>query len=263
MKIDYSEQQQLFSEKFGRFTQMLQSKSRIAVLTGAGVSTLSSIPDFRGTGGVYTKKYGNLSVEDILHIDFFHEHPEIFYQWAGEVWFRLEQYEPNVVHRMVAMMEHKGLIDGVFTQNIDMLHQRAGSANVWEVHGSPMHNHCTVCGREYSYRDIVATASQGKVPRCECGGVIKPDIILYGESLDQKLLARAEEVFGYKCDLCIVLGSSLNVSPVNLLPRMAVSHGSSLVIVNAQDTSLDGYCDVRFRDLKQFSEAVIEYLGKR
>ncbi|MDD2231551.1 MAG: NAD-dependent deacetylase [Sphaerochaetaceae bacterium] len=261
--IDYSEDPSAFEPKFKRFENALSKARYIAVLTGAGVSTLSGIPDFRGTGGIYTKQYNHLDVESLLNIDFFHQHPEIFYKWAADVWFKLENYKPNIVHETVARMEKMGVIHEVFTQNIDMLHQRAGSKEVYEVHGSPMHNYCTRCNKHYSYEQIAPTASKGEVPYCSCGGVIKPDIVFYGEMLNPHTLQKAEEIFGRRCDMCIVLGSSLNVSPVNQLPYMAISHGSALAIVNAQDTPLDGYATFRFRDLKQTCTALNGYLDRK
>lgn len=262
--IDYSEAESRFSEKFKLLSGFMDESRRIAVLTGAGVSTLSGIPDFRGTGGIYTKQYHQMNVEDILSIDFFHLHPEIFYKWAADVWFKLERHQPNIVHHTVARMERMKLIQEVFTQNIDLLHQRAGSKEVYEVHGSPMHNHCTRCRKHFSYEQVAPVASRGEVPHCDsCNGVIKPDIVFYGEALNHHMLMKAEETFGRSCDLCIVLGSSLNVSPVNQLPYMAVSHGSRLVIVNAQETPLDGYAAIRFRDLKQTCQAIDGYLDAK
>lgn len=254
---DYSEREDIFEPKFEKFASLLESSRRIGVLTGAGVSTMSGIPDFRGSGGLYTKEYERLPVERILDIDFFHSHPEIFYRWAADVWFKLENYEPNIVHKTLARMERLGIVKEVFTQNIDLLHRRAGSKNVYEVHGSPEHNYCVKCHKHFSYEEIAPIASKGEVPYCtRCGGVVKPDIVFYGEALDSSVLMRAEEVFGRLCDLCVVLGSSLNVGPINQLPYLAVAHGAALVIVNAQGTPMDGYATLRFRDLRQTCEAL-------
>lgn len=261
--LDYSEAPEVFNPKFELFEQRLSKSRYIAVLTGAGVSTMSGIPDFRGTGGIYTSKYEHMDVEKILNIDFFNTHPEIFYKWAADVWFKLENYKPNIVHETVARMGRLGVIHEVFTQNIDLLHQAAGFKEIYEVHGSPMHNYCTSCHKHYSYEQIAPIASQGKVPYCSCHGVIKPDIVFYGEMLNPHTLQKAEEIFGRRCDMCMVLGSSLNVSPVNQLPYMAVQQGSTLVIVNAQETPLDDYATFRFNDLNQTCQALNKYLDKK
>lgn len=259
--IDYSEDLSVFNPKIEQLVSLIKNARKIAILTGAGVSTLSGIPDFRGNGGIYTKEFNQLSVEQILSIDFFYAHPEIFYKWASNVWYQLENYEPNVVHKLLAVMEQKGYVKEIFTQNIDMLHQKAGNKEVYEVHGSPMHNYCTNCHRHYSYEQVAPKASKGEVPLCEtCKSVIKPEIVLYGEALHAYTLKKAEEVFSRQCDLCIVLGSSLLVGPVNQLPYMASMHNSKLVIVNAQETPLDGYADLIFKDLKQVSEALLKAL---
>lgn len=260
--IDYSEDEDVFQSRYLKFEQLLKDSRYPAVLTGAGVSTLSGIPDFRGTGGVYTQQFNHLDVEEIIEINFFHRHPEIFYQWAADVWYKLEDYEPNIVHKALAEMEACGKLHEVFTQNIDLLHQKAGSREVYELHGSPMHNYCTRCHAHYSYEQVSPTAREGKVPYCSCGGVIKPDIVFYGEGLDSHTWQKADEVFGRRCDLCIVLGSSLNVSPVNQLPYLAYRHGCPLIIVNAQETPLNGFARHVFRDLRQFSQALLTTLGK-
>ncbi len=253
---DYSERSDLFSKKFQQFVQLLTDSRRIRVFTGAGVSTLSGIPDFRGAHGIYTDPWHGMDVEQILSIDFFAEHPDVFYKWAKDVWYGLENYQPNIVHKTVADLESKHYIDGVYTQNIDMLHQRAGSKVVYEVHGSPMHHYCRTCGAHYSYEEIAPIVRSGKVPTCKrCGGVIKPDIVFYGENLNESILHRAWEEFSH-ADLCLVFGSSLTVQPAASFPRIAVESGAKLVIVNAQRTYLDQLASLRFTDLQQFCEAL-------
>ena len=134
---EYREGEGLFKAKFDSFTRILESSGKVAVFTGAGVSTLSGIPDFRGKHGVYTSPWKGLPVEEILSIDYFYREPGIFYAWAEEVWYHLEDYEPNICHKALAKMEQKGLLNtGLFTQNIDFMHQRAGSRLVYELHGS-------------------------------------------------------------------------------------------------------------------------------
>ena len=260
---DYSEKKEIFDAKFERFKKLLDGSKRMTVLTGAGVSTLSGIPDFRGQHGVYTDPWMGLPVEEIISLTFFRKNPDIFYKWAKDVWYCLEDYEPNIVHKVVAKLEEKGKTEGVFSQNIDMLHQRAGSRHVYELHGSPEYSYCTECGKSYPYSEMSPIVRRGEVPLCAaCGGVIKPNIVFYEESLPQDVLRIANKAF-CNTDLCLVLGSSLTVYPVASYPRMAINSGVKVVYVNAQDcTSYNAFdFELHFKDLKQFSEALYNYLS--
>lgn len=257
---EYAETSEVFSPRFEELTRLISSSRKLRIFTGAGVSTLSGIPDFRGAHGVYTDPWHGMDVEDIISLDFFHDRPDIFYQWAKDVWYRLEDYGPNIVHRVIAKLEQKGFSNGVYTQNIDMLHQRAGSRAVYEIHGSPAHHYCTNCGKHYTYARIAPLVRAGELPVCDqCGGVIKPDIVFYGENLDGNLLNRAWEDFSH-ADLCLVLGSSLTVQPAASLPRLSAQGGGKIVIVNAQPTDQDRSAVLRFRDLSQVFEALDVWL---
>ncbi len=254
------EKEAAFTKKFEILKALIQGSRSTVVLTGAGISTLSGIPDFRSSKGVYSSTWENYQVEEILSISFFLQHPEIFYAWAKEYWYKLDQYQPNIVHAILAMLEKKGYMEGLFTQNIDMLHKRAGSRKCYEVHGSAEHHHCTNCNAYYSYLQVAPIVLQGQVPRCnQCDSVIKPDIVFYGENLDGFTLSRAYEMFGH-AQLCIVLGSSLVVQPAASFPAYTVHRGAPLVIVNAQKTSFDGSATLRFTDLQQFSHAMAQFL---
>ena len=244
-------------EKLDQLTALLKGARHTIALTGAGVSTLSGIPDFRSANGLYAQDWHGMSVEEILSIDVFRAHPEYFY--GMRIFVQPEgRYQPNIVHSVLARMERQGLMGTVFTQNIDRLHTLAGSRDVVELHGSATTNHCLKCGAQYPFAQIVETACQGKVPHCpKCGGVIKPDIVFYGENLDERALDRAVEETR-RCDLMLVLGTSLVVQPAASLPVMAARHGAKLVIVNAQPTPLDDYATLRFADLK----AVFEHLDR-
>lgn len=222
-------------------------------LTGAGVSTLSGIPDFRSAGsGVYTKPWHGRSVEEILSIDCFSVHPELFYQWATEFVYRGEDFSPSIVHTSLAELEKKGYLRRLYTQNIDALHTRSGSRNVGELHGSAANHHCLSCGAYYSYAEIAPRVMAGEVPHCtRCGKLVKPDIVFYGEGLDDRLWREAEEDFT-RADLLLVLGSSLTVYPVASLPELTLHAGGKVVIVNAQPTSLDRYAAGKFDDLRSF-----------
>jgi NAD-dependent deacetylase len=239
--------------------QAIQDSEDTAVFTGAGVSTLSGIKDFRGKDGVYAKPWQGHSVEDILSLPFFKRDPAIFYAWAREFCYCLDRFSPCIVHTMLTHLEEKGLIGGVMTQNIDVLHQKAGTRHVLEVHGSPSCHHCLKCHKTYDYDAIAPTVMKGEVPHCHCSGVIKPDIIFYGESLDGKTL---DECFSWaeRCQLMIVLGSSLTVQPAASIPLVAWQSGAQLCIVNAQPTSLDSIATWHFDDLKTFAEAIEERL---
>lgn len=250
-----------FREDFKHLVDLIDSSRAMTAFTGAGVSTLSGIPDFRGSHGVYTDPWNGMDVEEIISLDFFANHPEVFYAWAKDVWYHLEDYEPNVVHRTLASLEKKGILKALYTQNIDMLHQRAGSKNVYEVHGGPEHHHCTKCLAEYGYDYVAPIVRAGEVPRCtKCGGVIKPDIVFYGENLDENVLQSAWRDFS-NTDLCLVLGSSLVVQPAASFPMIAFRSGAKVIIVNAQPTSQDYYATLRFDDLGQTFEALSKVYG--
>lgn len=227
-----------------------ESKHTVA-FTGAGVSTLSGIRDFRGTGGFYTGSYHGKQVEDLLSLDLFHHDPSLFYGWAREFVYVLDTFQPSVVHRVLSTMEKKKLLSGLYTQNIDVLHHKAGSERVWEIHGSPMTHHCLSCGTMATYEEVAPTVQLHQVPHCSaCGGILKPDIVFYGEQLDSALLDRAYREMG-KADLVLVLGSSLTVQPAASLPMATYYHGGKIVIVNAQETPLDKYAKLRFHDLRE------------
>ncbi len=246
-----SETLQQFEKKFSILKPMILHAKRMTVFTGAGVSTLSGIPDFRSSKGIYSKKWEGLDVEHILSISFFMQHPDVFYTWAKEFWYHLDTYEPNVVHRTLAKLEAKGYLRSLYTQNIDMLHQKAGSKKQYEVHGSAAHHYCTNCHAHYTYEQVAPIVLKDEVPYCTaCGSLIKPDIVFYGENLNSHVLGRAYEDFSHT-DLCLVLGSSLRVQPAASFPMYATQNGAPLVIVNAQQTTQDGAATLRFVDLEK------------
>ncbi|MCQ2411756.1 MAG: Sir2 family NAD-dependent protein deacetylase [Sphaerochaetaceae bacterium] len=255
----YAESKEDFEPKFQSLVKLMEGSRHMTVFTGAGVSTLSGIPDFRGKHGVYTDPWQGMDVEDIISLDFFAREPGIFYKWAKDVWYRLEDYEPNIVHKTIALLQNKSYLESVYTQNIDMLHQRAGSKQVFEIHGSPEHHHCTRCKAHYTYQEIAPKVLRDELPLCHCGGAIKPDIVFYGENLNEDILDRAWNDFS-NTDLCLVLGSSLVVQPAASLPLLAKRNGADVVIVNAQPTMQDRNATLHFSDLHQTFEALSEYL---
>ncbi len=245
------ESENIFLPKAEELVRLIKNSRHMTVFTGAGVSTLSGIPDFRGSHGVYNSPWRGLSVEEILDVGYFFNNPEIFYKWAEEVWYHLEEYKPTVVHYTLARLEELGYLKALYTQNIDFLHDRAGSKKVYDVHGSAKRAFCTNCHACYDYSRIAPIVRSGKVPYCEkCGGLIKPDIVFYGEALDSSIMRRAQIDFS-QADLAMVLGSSLTVYPAASFPRLTSASGGKLVIVNAQPTDQDGTAALLFKDLKQ------------
>lgn len=249
-----------FEENLQILKTLIVDSTMTVAFTGAGVSTLSGIPDFRSAGGVYSSQWEGYDVEEVLSISFFRRHPDIFYRWGNEFMYQLERSTPSIIHTVLALLEEKGYLDGLFTQNIDMLHKKAGSKKYWEIHGSAEHHSCTGCNAHYSYEVIAPIVRKGEVPHCtRCQSVIRPDIVFYGENLNSAVLNRAVEMFK-QAKLCIVLGSSLVVQPAATLPSYALAHGADLVIVNAQATSYDRAATLRFTDLAQLGEALLPWV---
>ncbi len=227
-------------DAFDTLKQWVDESERIAFFGGAGVSTESGIPDFRGVDGLYRQKYA-YPPETILSREFFEHNPEEFYRFYREKILILDA-EPNPAHRKLAEWEAEGRLNGVVTQNIDGLHQKAGSKRVFELHGSIHRNFCTRCGKSYSAEWV---ASTNGVPKCACGGIVKPDVVLYGESLDDAVMRGAMHAIAH-ADLLIVGGTSLSVYPAaGLIDWYA---GSRLVLVNRTPTPRDGRANLLLRD---------------
>ncbi|MBO4418569.1 MAG: NAD-dependent protein deacylase [Oscillospiraceae bacterium] len=204
----------------------------IVFFGGAGVSTESGIPDFRSVDGLYNQKF-KYPPETIISHSFFERKPEEFFDFYKEKMLPLG-FEPNVTHKVLARWEREGKLSAVVTQNIDGLHQKAGSQNVLELHGSVLRNYCVRCHKSYSAEFV--KNSKG-VPRCDCGGVVKPDVVLYEESLDQDVMYRAARAIS-EADLLIVAGTSLTVWPAAGMIRYY--RGNRLVLINRDETPFDG-----------------------
>ena len=189
--------------------QWIQESKQAVFLGGAGVSTASGIPDFRSAHGIYQQKKAGLSYEEMLSHGYFVRHTEEFYRFYRDVML-YPGARPNGAHYALAKLEQEGKLRAVVTQNIDGLHQLAGSQNVLELHGSELRNTCLSCGKKYGMEKILQ--SEG-VPTCTCGGVIKPDVVLYGEQLNEGDLRKAIR-YAAEADLMIVAGTSLVVYPV-------------------------------------------------
>lgn len=232
---------------------MMQQASHMVALTGAGISTLAGIPDFRGPKGLYRQP----GAERIFDIEWFRRDPAIYYEGCREMIYGLEHYAPGPVHTTLARLEQAGRLKAIITQNIDMLHQKAGSRRVIEVHGSPLQHHCIGCGHEATFDEVCALLKkQGPVARCiKCGAAYKPDITFFGEMLPEAALAEAISQ-ARRADLLLVLGTSLTVHPVAALPGETLRAGGKLVIVNAQPTPFDNRAQLCLSDLAAFAEAV-------
>ena len=220
--------------------EIINNSKRIVFLTGAGISTASGIPDFRSAKGLYNQKY-KYRPETILSRTFFDENTEDFFEFYRDKLI-IKSVLPNDAHLAIAELEEKGKIVTVITQNIDGLHQLAGSTNVLELHGGIKNNYCMKCARHYDLDEII---DMTLVPKCECGGVIKPDVVLYEECLNQNLLTQAvEEIIS--CDTLVICGTSMQVNPAAGLARFY--QGSNLVLINLTRTEFDQYCDLVIRE---------------
>ena len=216
--------------------RLIDESSRIVFFGGAGVSTESGIPDFRSTDGLYHQKY-DYPPETILSHTFFMKKTEEFYRFYKDKMLCLDA-KPNAAHKKLAELEAAGKLTAVVTQNIDGLHQKAGSKNVLELHGSVLRNYCMKCGKFYDAESILH--SEG-IPRCECAGIIKPDVVLYEEGLDQKTIEGSLRAIR-NADMLIVAGTSLTVYPAAGL--INDYRGNRLVLINRDETPYDGYANL-------------------
>jgi len=244
-----------------RLAELVAGARTVVALTGAGISVPSGIPDFRSPG---TGLWERVDPMEVAHIDAFRRDPRRFWQFYAERFATLAEKRPNDAHRALVAMERHGLLGGVITQNVDMLHRRAGTRELVEVHGSIAACVCPECGERIPLeqaRERMLASADG-VPRCErCGGPLKPDVVLFGEMLPAAPLARAGELCaGAEVLLCI--GSSLEVHPVAGLPRLTLQAGGRLAIVTQGETPLDPLAAVRCRgDVVQELQALVRALG--
>lgn len=216
--------------------EIVNNSDNIVFFGGAGVSTESGIPDFRSVDGLYHQKY-DFPPEQILSHTFFMKHTDEFYKFYRDKMLCLDA-KPNKAHYKLAEMERKGKLSAVITQNIDGLHQAAGSKNVLELHGSVLRNYCIKCGKSFSAKEILDSTG---VPKCECGGMIKPDVVLYEEGLDSHTINEAVRQIE-NCDTLIVAGTSLTVYPA--AGMVNYFRGKYLVLINRDETSLDKNCSL-------------------
>ena len=228
-------------QKIQQAAKLIQEANNIVAMTGAGISTPSGIPDFRSPSSGLWDHVDPLSVASIFA---FRQNPQVFFDWVRPLAPKFLDAEPNPAHYALAELEKGGKIKAVITQNIDDLHSKAGSQNVIELHG---HLREATCIRCYHVTDGDPLFRQfikdGVVPKHECGGVYKPNIILFGEQLPMKEFVAAQMAIK-EADLMLVVGSSLEVAPASDLPDLAIDHGAKVVIINNQSTALDRQADV-------------------
>lgn len=219
------------NEKVEELRKIIDESENIVFFGGAGVSTESGIPDFRSKYGLYNLKY-KYPPEEILSHSFFINNTKEFFEFYRDKMNSLK-YEPNITHIKLSELEKKGKLKAVITQNIDGLHQKAGSKNVLELHGSVLRNYCMKCKKEYSAEYVF---NSNKVPICSCGGIIKPDVVLYGENLNDNIVEKSID-FIKNANVLIIGGTSLTVYPANSL--LYYFKGKKLVLINRDKTSMD------------------------
>ncbi len=218
----------MYEKEIEKLQEIIDDSHRIVFFGGAGVSTESGIPDFRSADGIYHQKY-KYSPEQVVSHSFFVRYPEAFYEFYKDKMMMLDA-RPNPAHLKLAELEKAGKLSAVVTQNIDGLHQAAGSKTVYELHGSIHRNYCMECGKFY---DAAYVKNSEGVPRCECGGIIKPDVVLYEEGLDQATIEGAVRAIS-KADTLIIGGTSLVVYPA--AGFIDYFHGKHLVVINKSET---------------------------
>lgn len=223
-----------------KLREMIVKSRNIVFFGGAGVSTESGIPDFRSVDGLYSQKY-KYPPEVILSHDFFMQRTEDFYKFYFDKMI-FSDAKPNAAHYKLAEMEQKGYLKCIITQNIDGLHYMAGSKNVCEFHGTVHKNHCLKCGKEYNLSEMLQKS--GGVPRCDCGGIIKPDVVLYGESIPQEAFEKSIEAVE-NCDLLIIGGTSLKVQPAASLVTLT---SARKIVINKDRQETETFAELSINE---------------
>lgn len=223
-----------------RLKSMINESNNIVFFGGAGVSTESGIPDFRSKDGLYNQKY-DYPPEEILSHTFFMRNTSEFYKFYKDKMNCLK-YEPNITHKKLVELEKNGKLSAIVTQNIDGFHQKAGSKKVYELHGSILRNYCMKCNKYYDAKYVF---DSNDIPKCECGGVIKPDVVLYEEGLDDNIVKGAIDAIAH-ADMLIIAGTSLTVYPAAGLIKYF--NGKYLVLINKDKTNMDNIADLTIHD---------------
>jgi NAD-dependent deacetylase len=243
-----------------RLAEAIAEASSVVALTGAGISVPSGIPDFRSPG---TGLWEKVDPMEVAHIDAFHSDTARFWRFYSERFETLRDRQPNPAHLALVELERRGHLDAVITQNVDMLHRKAGTRRLIEVHGSIENSVCLACGREYGLDDVCArrAADTQGVPHCDCGDPLKPGVVLFGELLPAAALDRAQAL-AETADLLLCVGSSLEVYPVAQLPFMTRASGGKVALVTRSATPVDHLCEVKLQgDVVDELEAVLAALG--
>ncbi len=221
--------------------ELVRGAGTVVALTGAGISVPSGIPDFRSPG---TGLWENVDPMEVAHVDAWRADPARFWGFYGDRFQTLGDKEPNGAHEALVELERRGLLHAVVTQNIDMLHRRAGTRELIEVHGSIASCSCLSCGAAYPLRDVMGRLRDAAVPACDCGRPLKPDVVLFGEFLPEAALQRATDLAA-AADLLLCIGSSLEVYPIAQLPGITLRHGGDVAIVTQGPTPYDARAAVK------------------
>ena len=256
-------------EKITKLYTLIKNAKHCIALTGAGVSTLSGIRDFRGKNGLYKE----MDAEKIFDINYFFRDPSFYYSQSKDFIYNLDKKEPSIVHLVLGKLEALNFLKALITQNIDLLHTKGGSKKVIEIHGSAQAHYCPKCQRSSAAEEAIlagtvkekgfmdfdeaaAIVQKEELPRCgKCRGVLKPAITFFGESLPVRALAEAEKE-AEAADLMLVLGTSLTVFPAAGFPQITLRNGGKIVIVNNMETPLDPYAVLCFNELEPVFSAL-------
>ncbi len=241
----------------GVLAELVRAAGSVVALTGAGISVPSGIPDFRTPGsGIWE----NVNPIEVAHIDAWRADPQRFWSFYGQRFQVLADKQPNGAHRALVELERRGLLRAVITQNVDMLHRKAGTRELIEVHGSIASSSCLSCGERYELLEVIARLAGATVPACDCGRALKPDVVLFGEYLSEHVLERATELAA-GAELLLCVGSSLEVYPVAGLPGVTLRHGGAVAVVTQGPTPYDGRAAVRLGgDVERELEALVAAL---
>lgn len=234
-----------FTERIEKLNNMIKESNYVVFYGGAGVSTESGIPDFRSKDGLYNQKdvkFDDYSAEYLLSRRCLYNEPKVFYEFYRQK-LDCREVDPNTAHYKLAELERKGKLKAIITQNIDGLHQKAGSSEVYEIHGTTKKNYCSKCKKEYP-SDYIFTSTE-PIPKCECRGLIRPDVVLYGETLPKEAWEKSENAI-QKADLLIIGGTSLTVYPAKNL--ISYYYGKNMVIINHDKTEFDQWADLVFHE---------------
>ena len=246
------------SDHLKRLAELIREAGSVIALTGAGISVPSGIPDFRSPG---TGLWEKVNPMEVAHIDVFRRAPERFWRFYGDRFATLREKQPNRAHAALVALEERGALDAVITQNIDMLHRRAGTRELVEVHGSIATSSCLACAASVSLDEArERLAADGAMPRCDCGEPLKPDVVLFGEMLPPGAMERAADLAA-NADVLLCIGSSLEVYPVAGLPEVTLRSGGRIALVTQGPTPFDTAAEVKLDgDVVEELEALVAAL---